>query len=389
VLTFTTLYPNAAQPQHGVFVEQRLLRLVDAGLQAEVCAPVPWFPLAYPMFGDYARFARAPYLEMRHGLRVLHPRYPVVPKFGMSIAPWLLYRAMQPVFKRSPILRTDFDIIDAHYFYPDGVAATWLGHTLRKPVVITARGSDINLLARFPRPRRMIRCAAHACAAIVTVSAALRAELLNLGVAAGKIHVIRNGVDLHRFRPLPRDVMRRQLRLNRRTLLCIGKLVPSKGQELVIAALKALPDWDLLLVGEGPQRAQLEEQCRRLEISERVRFLGSLPQDELPALYSAADILVLASEREGLPNVVLEAMACGTPVLAAAVGGVPEVVTAPAAGRLLTERSSSAIVGGILALHAERPSRSATREYAEQYGWASATAAQLALYEHVQRVAVQ
>ena len=131
VLTFSTLYPNAARPAHGVFVETRLRQLLASGeIQSSVVAPVPWFPFTHPAFGAYAAQARAPRAETRNGIDVLHPRFPVLPKIGMTLAPFLLYRAVRPLVERVRRER-GFDLIDAHYFYPDGVAAAMLARRSR------------------------------------------------------------------------------------------------------------------------------------------------------------------------------------------------------------------------------------------------------------------
>src|SRR4029079_14167404 len=135
------------------------------------------------------------------GLSVTHPRYAVIPKVGMSVAPALMTCCVE-VHVRSIARRFDFDLVDAHYFYPDGVAAAHLARKLRRPLVITARGSDLNVLAEFSAPRRQIVRAAQHCAAIITVSDALKRKLLELGVSESKITVLRNGVDLEAFRPL-------------------------------------------------------------------------------------------------------------------------------------------------------------------------------------------
>ena len=131
-------------------MENRLRHLVASGEATSlVLAPVPWFPSRSQRFGDWAVNARAPAAEIRHGIAIQHPRYPVIPKLGMSVAPWLLYRAMVPHVERLLAEGHRFDAIDAHYVYPDGVAATWLGRRFGLPVVMTARGTDVNLIPRY------------------------------------------------------------------------------------------------------------------------------------------------------------------------------------------------------------------------------------------------
>ncbi|MHA1112894.1 MAG: glycosyltransferase family 4 protein [Alphaproteobacteria bacterium] len=371
ILTFTTLYPNAAQPHHGVFVENRLRHLLDAGgIEARVVAPVPWFPFASARFGAYAAFARVPAAETRHGISVDHPRYAAIPKVGMTLAPYLLYRGARPALARLRATGFDFDLIDAHYFYPDGIAAALLGRYFDRPVTITGRGTDLNLIPRHALPRRMIRWAASRAAAMFTVAGALKTTLVDLGVPAERVRVLRNGVDLDLFRPpADRDAARRRLELARPTLVSVGHLIERKGHDLVIAALPSLPDTDLLIVGEGPEAVSLEALAARLGVRDRVRFLGRRPHEELPGIYGAADALVLASSREGWANVLLESMACGTPVVATALWGTPEVVAAPEAGRLMRERGAEALAEAVRALFAAPPDRAATRAYAEGYGW--------------------
>jgi len=383
ILTFTTLYPNAAQPTHGVFVENRLRHLVAGGrVAARVLAPVPWFPSAHRAFGRYARFAQVLAEESRHGLPVFHPRYPVLPKLGMSLTPALLFAATLPLARRLAAMQ-DFDLIDAHYAYPDGVAAAMLGRALGKPVVITARGTDVNLIPRHILPRRMIRWAASHAAAMITVADALKAPLIELGVPADHITTLRNGVDLALFRPLHRAAARRTYGFAGKTLLSVGHLIKRKGHHQVIAALRRLPAFTLAIAGEGPQRAALAALAQRLGVASRVRFLGALPHDALPALYSAADALVLASTREGWPNVLLEAMACGTPVVASDAWGNPEIVADAAAGVLMGELSPDGVAEAVYRLFAVPPPRAATRAYAERFSWDATTEGQLRLFGEI------
>lgn len=380
VLVFSTLFPNAAQPNHGVFVENRLRETVAlGGLSATVLAPVPLFPVTHRAFGRYAAIARAPRWEVRHGIEVLHPRYPVLPKVGAWLAPTALFRTGLNAVRDLEAQGRSFDVIDAHYFYPDGAAAVRLGQALRIPVVITARGSDLTLISFSAGPRRAIRRAAREASVGIAVCEDLRRRLVELGAPAERTLVLRNGVDLEVFRPGDRQAARAALGCDAYTLVSVGSLIERKGHDLVIEALCKQAGWRLLIAGSGPLRGQLEALARRLKVADRVRFLGEVPHGSLPALYTAADVMVLASSREGWANVLLEAMACGAPVAATDVNGTREVVAAPAAGRLIAERSAAAVVEAVRSIEASPPRRSETRRYAEQFGWSEIAKANKAL----------
>jgi len=198
-----------------------------------------------------------------------------------------------------------------------------------------------------------------------------------------RVVVLRNGVDLDRFRPLNRNDARGALGLTRRTLASIGHLVERKGHHHVIRALAQLPDMDLMIVGGGPEASALGELAARWGVADRVRFLGSVNQERLAVIYNAVDALVLASSREGWANVLLEAMACGTPVVASSVWGTPEVVTAPEAGILMPSLDEAGVVAGVRQLFTAPPRRSDTRRYAEGFDWEVTTQGQLTLFRHI------
>lgn len=384
LLTFSSLYPSSVRPNHGIFVETRLRYLLASGeVQSVVVAPVPWFPFKSERFGEYAVYARTPREETRNGIRVLHPRFTLLPKIGMSAAPVLLAVAVLPILRRLIREGYDFDVIDAHYYYPDGVAAAILGRLLNKPVVITARGTDINLIPQYARPRRMIRWAAKSAVKSITVCAALRTSMIDLGISAERIVALRNGVDLERFSPPDRAAQRKALGLNGFTLLSVGYLIPRKAHHLIIEALPLMPDTRLLIAGEGPERERLTKLARELGVADRVTMLGARPQTELRNYYGAVDALVLASSREGWANVLLEAMACGTPVVASNVWGTPEVVALPAAGVLMEERTARGVAQAVERLRAHYPDHAATRAYAEGFSWDDTTRGQIALFRQV------
>lgn len=381
ILTLTTLFPNAARPEHGVFVETRLRHLVDSGeVRAEVVAPIPFFPITRRFFARLRQDEAAPDLETRVGLRVHHPRYPLVPKVSMHAAPFILARCARARVEEIMRAGGDFDAIDAHFFYPDGVAAALVGRALGKPVVITARGTDVNLTPKHPGPRRMIQWAGGIAAGVVAVCAALKERLIELGISADKIRVLRNGVDLERFRPIDRAHARARFALDGPALASVGQLIPRKGHDLVIRALRHLPNHTLLIAGAGPEERTLRMLAHREGLADRVRFLGTVPQEGLRDVYNAVDILVLASSREGWANVLLEAMACGTPAVASRVWGTPEVVAEPPAGQLFDARTPEAIAVAVQEVTARGIDRAATRTYAERFSWAETTQGQIALF---------
>jgi glycosyltransferase involved in cell wall biosynthesis len=381
LLVFTTLYPNREHPHHGVFVENRLRHALSvSGDTARVVAPVPWFPIRDPRFGAYAAHARVPRQDARYGIQIDHPRYPVLPKVGMTVAPYLLYLAVRGHLRSLVAAGERFDLLDAHYFYPDGVAAALLAREFSLPLVITGRGTDLNLIPRYRLPRRAIRWAAERANGLVTVCAALRDDLAEMGVDPERVWVLRNGVDLDMFRRDPDARQHLRAELVPPVLLSVGHLIPRKGHDLAIRALAALGRGSLLIVGDGPEESSLRGLAERLGVRERVVFVGRVPHGELSRFYSAADVLVLASSREGWPNVLLESMACGTPVAATNVNGTPEVVQAPEAGRIAAARTVDALTEAIADVLEHVPSPGDVRRYAEQFSWDATAKGQNALF---------
>ncbi len=386
-LLFSTLYPSSARPIHGIFVETRLRELLKTGeVETKVVAPVPWFPFSGERWGEYGRFAATPRFEQRNGVDVHHPRYFLPPKIGMNIAPHTLARSALPTIRKLMRDGFDFDLIDAHYYYPDGVAAGFLAKWLGKPFVVTARGTDLSQIPQFAYPRRLILDTAARAAASIGVCAALMDSLAELGADRQRLHVMRNGVDLERFQPVDRVEARRYLALpiDRRILLSVGLLIERKGHHIAIEALKQLPE-DVLLViaGSGPERERLEGLAKDSGVAARVQFAGQVPNDQLKWWYSAADALLLCSSREGWANVLLESMACGTPAIATSIWGTPEVIQRREAGRLMATRTPQALVDASRDLFADYPDRTSVRKYAEGFGWDATTAAQLKLFKEV------
>lgn len=369
-VTFSTLYPNCVQPRHGIFIEQRLRHLLETGeIQSHVVAPVPWFPSRHSAFGRYGELARVPYYEERHGIPIYHPRYPLLPKVGLSSAPLTMASAVKWALEGMIERGFDFDLIDAHYIYPDGVAAAILGRHFGKPVVMSVLGDDVITYPKYLVPRRLLLWAVDHAGGVTSVCEALKRRLVEWGAPEEKVRVVLHGVDLDLFQPVDRDEVRRRLGLAGAVLLSVGHATRRKGHHLAIEALRDLPEATLLIAGDGWYLEGLRDLARSFGVAERVRFLGHVEQEELKEYYSAADALVLASSREGIANVLMESMACGTPVIATAVWGTPEAVTCPEAGVLMEERSAPALVKAARRLFDHYPDREATRRHAGGFRW--------------------
>ncbi len=373
VLVFSSLYPNNVWPQHGVFVKERMATFAKVhGSGLKVVAPVPYFPSVG--FGFRRMYAQVARQEIRDGLEVYHPRYFMTPKVGMVSYGLLMYLSVLPAIKR--IHQTfDFDVIDAHFVYPDGFAAVLLGRYFRKSVVVSARGSDINLYAGFPLVRQLLRYTIEKADKVISVCQALKDAMVKLGIDQSKIGVIPNGVDSRKFFPFPKEEARKKLGLpNKRIILSVGGLIPRKGFDILIKALDVLvrergeSNLYLVIVGEGPSRGELRQLAASRALAERVHFAGAVPHEDLYLWYNAADLFCLASSREGWPNVVLESLACGTPVVATAVWGIPDIIGSEDFG-LLTERNERDMAQTIRRALARSWDTDSILRYARSHTW--------------------
>ena len=377
VLVFTSLFPNNIWPLHGVFIQERMTRVAALpGVSLRVVAPVPYFPpLKLGARWLYSQVAREETIE---GLPVTHPRYFMIPKVATGWHGPFMARALLPYVK-SLRAAFDFDVIDAHYVYPDGFAAVEIGRTLGVPVVVSARGSDINLFREIPSARPHLVRTLERASGLIAVSEALGRAMQELGAPAGKVRVIPNGVDARKFHPVPRDTARERTGSAQagRLVLAVGHLTQNKGFDRLLGAFRGLlnlggyEDVRVVIVGEGVYRKELERLVGFYGLGERVRLAGQVPHAELHLWYGAAHLSCLFSRREGWPNVVLESMACGTPVLATPVGGVPEIIGNGPAGAL-AEGDDDALALALAQALDRSWDREAVARFAQKHTWEQA-----------------
>ena len=364
ILTLSTLYPDSGRPSFGIFVERQTLALAAlGGVEVEVVAPVGIPPWPMSLHPHYRARSRLPAQERRHGLAVRRPRFRTWPGLGGAGAARALASAVLPLARG---LRCD--VIDSEFFWPDGVAAMHLAEALAIPFSVKARGSDVHFWGRRPAvARQMLESAARA-GGLLAVSGALKADMAAMGMPAEKIRVHHTGADLERFRPADRAAAKRSLGVEGALIVSPGNLVPLKGHRLAVEALAGLPGATLLIAGEGPERPALEALIAARGLGSRARLLGSVAPEAMPDLLAAADLMLLPSEREGLANVWIEALACGTPILIADVGGAREVLDRPAAGRTVA-RDPEALAAAAREMLASPPDPAEVRRSAERFSW--------------------
>lgn len=383
ILSLCSLFPGESRPNFGIFVERQMAVLAATGAaQLTIIAArgLPPFPLS--LHSHYRALTAEPEVESWKGLSVHRPRFTVWPGSEGRWTVSAMTKAVLPLARRLHAEKP-FDLIDAQFFFPDGPVAARIGKELGLPWSIKARGADIHHWGRHPSTAADVLAAGKGAAGLLAVSEAMKADMVALGMDADMIAVHYTGIDRERFKPMARAAAKAKFGVTGPALATIGALIPRKGQVLVIEALAALPDATLLIAGEGPDKAKLEKLAASLGVSGRVRFLGSVPHDDIPALLNAADVMVLPSASEGLANAWVEALACGTPIVISDAGGAKELLTDPAAGRVVS-RDAAAIAEAASALLAHPASPEQIAKSVTAFSW-ERNAAQLV--DHFKRIA--
>jgi len=378
IIVYSSLFPSAASPNAGTFIRERMFR-VARRLPLVVVAPQAWSPFdwAIRVFRKGFRPQGAAH-EVMDGIEVFRPRFLSVPGVLKRLDGWLMGRCTLACVRRVQE-RFDGTLIDAHFGYPDGYAATWIGRRLGLPVTITLRGSkDQRLLGSDCEPA--LREALASADRLLSVTASLVEDVGGpLGQPRERFTLVGNGVDLARFGPADRGEARRRLDIpeDATVLIGVGNLIDLKGFHRVIPLLpglrKRFPKLLYLIVGgatgQGDNSDRLRALAREHGVQDIVRLCGRQPQDELRWYYSAADVFALATAYEGWANVFLEAMSCGLPVITTRVGGNPEVVASPGVGTLVDFWDAQAFGQALSDALDRRWDREAIRAYARANDW--------------------
>ena len=390
ILSLSTLFPSPQRASFGKFVEYQMKAVAARGdVDLVMVNPLGIPPWPLSRREPYRSLAANPAVSGLNGITVHHPRFRLIPRIGGDSNPARIARAVMPLVRQLHA-EQPFDLIDAQFFFPDGPAAALIAAELGLPLSIKARGGDILYWGERPRALAQMLSAADQAAGMLAVSAALRHDMAARGMLGEKITVHYTGLDHSRFLPRPRTEARAEIAAlpalaipaDGPLLVATGALIAIKGQRLAIAALQELPGARLALAGVGADEAALRGLTADLGLTERVHFLGQVSHDLLPLLFSAADAAVLPSEREGLANAWVEALACGTPLVIPAIGGALEVVRDASAGRIAA-RDPAAIAAAVRELLANPPSQAAVAANAARFNWDSNAAELVAFWQQL------
>ena len=375
VLAVSNLFPTPVEPNRATYNRQQFAELAHS-VELRVAVPVYWHQWRRRDYPD-AEFDGVPasYFPFYYPPRVLERLHGLGMSVSLRMAEGRRARDFRP------------DVVLASWLHPDAYGAADLARRLRIPLVVKVHGSDANVLASVPARSAQIRHVLEHADAVVAVSSALRDRLLEIGARSQRTVVVYNGVDRERFGPGDRRAARSRLGLDpaRRYVLYVGNLKVSKGCEDLLQAVAEAretfgPELRFVFAGAGPDRARIVALAHALGVDSLVDFVGSQPHALLPDWYRAADLVCLPSHNEGVPNVLLESMACGVPVVATRVGGVPEVV--PEVAGVLVEPRRTDQLANALVEALERSWQSASIvAYATRFDWRTSAAALLDVLE--------
>jgi glycosyltransferase involved in cell wall biosynthesis len=344
ILMITMLFPNIEEPNKAPFILQ-IAQELSKYAQIKIIAPVRKLPmnsLFKKIIKGYSDIEKIPFSEKFKGLDVYHPNIFLPPKVFRFLHGFLYFLSINNLVKRLS-KEFDFDLILSPYLYPDGFASVLIAKSIKKPIVLEARGCDVNLLTKYVIRRGLIKYACKNANAVITVTGDLKNKLMGIGIPEKKISVIYNGVNLESFKPTDKNAARQSLGLpqDKKIVLFAGNLEEVKGIRFLIESWRRLvKKFDkkiiLVIIGEGKEKRGLLRLAGKYRLKDYVLIAGSKPHSVMPQWINAADVFCLPSIREGCPNVLLEAISCNKLVVASNVGGIPEIIK-PSRSSILVE----------------------------------------------------
>lgn len=341
VLVISSIYPNMNEPGKGVFRKQQFAELSKL-CDLRVISPIPFY-----------KKANIPFEDVVDGIRTYYPSYYFTPKIFRSLYGYFFYFSLNR-FVSSLWERWPFEVILTAWAYPDGFGSTLIAKHIHVPMAIMTMGSDINIHAKYHLRKKMIRGALNNADRVISVSNSLKNRMVAIGVYPSKIEVITNGINSTIFRAIPVSVAKKTVNLpdDRKVILFAGNLVSGKGAELLIEALPHVlheaPKALLVIAGDGVLKTQMQRRVADLGLQENVRFVGRQPLEKIPFYMNASNVFCLPSASEGCPNVVLEALSCGVPVVASDIPPIVEALQGSPSARLFPVGNVTALSEAII-----------------------------------------
>jgi peptidoglycan/xylan/chitin deacetylase (PgdA/CDA1 family)/glycosyltransferase involved in cell wall biosynthesis len=349
LLLITNVFPNPYEPNRGIF-NLHMARALARDHEVQVISPISWVDEWRGRLQPNRQMNRDR-SEIRDRIRIHYPRFYYPPKVLRTWYGRFLWMSVEATV-RGVLQEFRPDAVLGYWVHPDGEVAVRVARMLGVPAVVMSGGSGVLLLAQNARRRRCIADVLQSADAVVAVSENLRNKITGFGVPADRVHVVPRGVDGDIFSPGNRLEARRRLKIPEqdRMILWVGRMVPVKGLDVLMEACDPLRrqglKFKVYLVGEGPLRKELESDCRTRGLTDTVKFVGPVLHDQLPDWYRAADLTVLPSRSEGIPNALRESLACGTRFVASRVGGIPEIAHEPA-NRLVPPGDGAALADAL------------------------------------------
>jgi len=333
ILAISYLFPNYNQPNHGIFVLNRL-KAMSKYADITVINPLPTSFL-HRKLERFSHITKVPKTEVIGGLQVYHPRFFSIPGHLKTVEVFSYKNAVKSVLDE---IGYDFDLMDLHWTFPDLPCGNWLSKKINKPFNVTLRGMEAFHRQDSGLRKHIVAHYLKKTNHVISLSEEMAKKADELANTGDKTTVIRNGVDTEQFYYLDQNECREKLALSleEKIIVGVGALIHRKGFDLVIKGLEkviatqGLEDTKFYILGaqgpEGDYRKELKKFIKERDIEKHVVFVGAVPNSELITWYNAADVFCLSSRGEGSPNVLTEALACGTPAVATNVGSVPEIM---------------------------------------------------------------
>lgn len=371
IISVSHMFPNIVVPNNGVFVKERL-KSISKLVDTNIISPLPYFPFRF-FFDKYKNFNKIPYRENFDSLEVYHPKFFLIPKYFKFTDGYLYYWSTSSFFTKK-ILEEKIDLLDFHWVYPDAFAGLKLAQKYNKKIIVTIRGNESICYFENTLRKKLLVNTLRKVDHIIAVSNDMKNKVVGeYGVCENNITVIPNGIQPDKFKSIDRKQARRVcgLELNKKYILSLCRLSHEKGLEYLFEAFACLQveNVELIVVGDGPLKEKLLRMALDLKIDNKVKFIGSVLHEETMFWYNSADIYCLPSLWEGCPNVIIESLACGTPVVSTKVGGIPDLVPDEIYGVLVPEADSHSLAVALDYALEKKWDRKKIEQYGSRNTW--------------------